>query len=171
MTTPTEALRYNEGKPELAELFHFDLRWLAAHTAAGRAKYPDAEPGVPNWTLGGKPDAEYLNSAARHLAALVQGEEYDPELGTHHAAAIAWNMLAMLTCNRSFDKERTDLTWTPVTEIGSAGPGDLIRSTIDPGAVETITSIDYRSTGPYPYVKTVEDPAGWYASEWWEIGR
>lgn len=102
----TEALRDNSGKPELSQVLHFDLEWLADHCAAGRAKYPDTSPGVPNWTLGGKPDQEYLDSASRHLAALVRGEEYDSELGTHHAAAITWNMLALLTCNRDWDEAR-----------------------------------------------------------------
>ncbi len=95
------ALRDNSGKPELSQVLHFDLEWLADHMAAGRAKYPDSD-GVPNWKKGGKPDQEYLDSASRHLAALVNGEEYDPELGTHHAAAVAWNMLALLTCNRTY---------------------------------------------------------------------
>ena len=96
-----EAARETAGKPELAEVLHFDLRFLADHCTAGRLKYPDHD-GRPNWTLGGKPDAEYLNAATRHLAALVQGEEWDPELGTHHAAAVAWNMLVLLTNNRQW---------------------------------------------------------------------
>lgn len=96
-----EAARHNAGKPELSQVFHFHLEWLAAHCAAGRLKYPDASPGVPNWTLGGKPDQEYLDAATRHLALLMRGEEYDPELGTHHAAAVVWNMLALLTLNRA----------------------------------------------------------------------
>ena len=96
-----EAKRDNAGKSELAELFHFDLEWLADHCTAGRLKYPDSTPGVPNWTLGGKPDEEYTNAIARHLAKFVRGEEMDEELGTHHLAAVAWNALALLTCNRN----------------------------------------------------------------------
>lgn len=95
-----KAERDNEGKPELSQIFHFEkgMEELAAHCSAGRAKYPDVD-GVPNWTLGGKPDQEYLDAATRHLGALVRGETHDPELGTHHAAAVAWNMLALLTLN------------------------------------------------------------------------
>lgn len=84
----------------MSQVLHFHLEWLAAHMQAGREKYPDVEPGVPNWTLGNRPDQEYLDAAQRHLAKLVRGEEYDPELGTHHAAAVVWNMLALLTLNR-----------------------------------------------------------------------
>ncbi len=95
-----EALRDNAGKPELGEVFWFRLEWLAEHCAAGRLKYPDTDEGIPNWTLGGKPDQEYTDAAARHLAAFVRGEEWDSETGTHHLAAVAWNALALLTCNR-----------------------------------------------------------------------
>ena len=98
-----EALRDNAGKPELSQVLWFDLRWLADHMAAGRSKYPDSSPGVPNWTLGGKPDQEYLDAASRHLSSLVRGEEYDGETHTHHAAAVMWNMAALLTNNRSYD--------------------------------------------------------------------
>lgn len=95
---PVRAARANTGKPELSQLLHFRLEAVAAHTSAGRAKYPDVD-GVPNWKLGGKPDQEYLDAAVRHLTSCVQGEVYDSETRTFHAAAVAWNMLAMLTLN------------------------------------------------------------------------
>lgn len=97
--TPT-ATRHNSGKPELSQLCHFRLDALAAHCTAGRLKYPDVE-GIPNWTLGGKPDQEYLDAACRHIVKHVIGEVYDAETGTMHAAAVAWNMLAMITNNYS----------------------------------------------------------------------
>lgn len=130
------ALRNNEGKAELAELLHFDLRWLADHMAAGRRKYPDTEQGTPNWKLGGKPDAEYLNAAVRHLSALVNGEEFDAELKTHHAAAVAWNMHALLTCNRTYGAEQPvqqtlplapDPVWTTVQNWSWVQEGDRIK--------------------------------------------
>lgn len=95
------ALRHNEGKPELGQVLWFDLEWLAAHMAAGRAKYPD-DSGRPNFMKGGKPDQEYTDAMARHLKAFVTGEEFDGELHTHHLAAVAWNALALLTLNRNF---------------------------------------------------------------------
>jgi len=97
------AKRETKGKANLAQLLLFlpALQELAAHCDAGRAKYPDSEPGVPNWTLGGKPDEEYLNAALRHLGCIINGEEYDAELGTTHAAAVLWNLCAYVTCNKA----------------------------------------------------------------------
>ena len=96
-----EAARDNAGKAPIAtELGWFDWDWVAAHAAAGRLKYPDVD-GRPNWTLGGKPDGEYLNAIARHNQRLVRGEVYDPETGTSHAAAIVMNAMMMLTNNYS----------------------------------------------------------------------
>lgn len=104
-----KAARDNTGKPKLAEIHWFEhgLAALAAHIEAGRDKYPDVD-GVPNWTLGGKDDAEYLNAIERHLGKLVRGETHDtkedengkPGLRTLHAAAIAWNALALITLNQ-----------------------------------------------------------------------
>ena len=97
------AKRETKGKANLAQLLLFlpALQELAAHCDAGRVKYTDAAPGVPNWTLGGKPDEEYLNAALRHLGAIINGEEYDAELGTTHAAAVLWNLCAYVTCNKA----------------------------------------------------------------------
>ena len=112
-------------EPELSQLFYFKagLEALAAHCSAGRSKYPDVD-GRPNWTLGGKPDQEYLDSATRHLASLVRGETHDPETHTLHAAAIAWNMLAMITLNHDDDddlrpsrpKHWHDVSWSLSTD-------------------------------------------------------
>lgn len=115
VTLPEEELnqtanRDNAGKPELSQLHYFRLEALAVHVSAGRAKYPDRN-GVPNWTLGGKSDAEYLDAIDRHLGKIVRGQVYDvgdinpvtgvfePGLETMHLAAIAWNALACLTNN------------------------------------------------------------------------
>ncbi len=95
------ALRDNGGKPTLSQLLLFlpALRELSRHCDAGRAKYPDTSPGVPNWTLGNKPDDEYLDAALRHIAAHVGGELRDQELGTLHLTAATWNLLAIVTLN------------------------------------------------------------------------
>lgn len=110
------ALRYNQGKPELSQLAHFlpGLQELARHMSAGRAKYSDTVLAdgseVPNFVLGGKADSEYLDAAFRHLLALAAGEEFDPELGTHHGVGgVVWNMLALYTLNRQ-DLHMTALT-------------------------------------------------------------
>jgi len=107
MTTPSpedQALRFNEGKPELGRLLEFGsaLDKLVAVMQQGATKYEEA-----NWLLGGKPDREYIDSALRHLQAFSAGEEFDPDIGTHHLAHAAWNMLALLRLNRD-DAPRID---------------------------------------------------------------
>lgn len=102
------AARDNAGKVELSEIWWFEeaLQALANHMAAGRAKYPDTPEGIPNFVLGGKPDSEYLNAAQRHLARIVQGEWYDDELGTPHAAACIWNLAALISLNHPHELRR-----------------------------------------------------------------
>jgi len=104
------AKRDNTGKPKLSELWWFEdaLVALVDHAAKGRQKYPDAtdEWGryVPNWTLGGKQDEEYLDAIDRHMIRIVKyGERRDQETGTYHAAAIMWNAAALI-CNNYGDE-------------------------------------------------------------------
>lgn len=143
--------RHNHGKPTLSDVFHWPKALTAwvAHATMGRIKYPDVKEDVPNWTLGGKPDAEYINAATRHLMALRQGDIYDPETGTMHAAAVLWNMATMLQCNYGdvpvidpvFDEQDYVDHWDavnadadPEDEDGTRGtyegrPGVLLQST------------------------------------------
>lgn len=101
------AARHNANKAKLSQVMWFSpaLAALAAHAEAGRRKYPDTQDPndpqrlIPNWYLGGKPDQEYIDAALRHLAALATGHLYDEETGTLHAAAVMWNMAALITCN------------------------------------------------------------------------
>lgn len=88
-----QALRFNEGKPELSYLLSFGvgLEDLAAVMSQGAIKYER-----DNWLKGGKPVEEYLDSAMRHLVAFRTGAVYDPETGCKHLAHVAWNMLAAL---------------------------------------------------------------------------
>lgn len=63
-------------------------RWNA-HLTKGRTKYPDPEPGVPNWTLGNGRE-EYMRakqSAARHFEAWLDGETDED-----HAAGVFFNV-------------------------------------------------------------------------------
>lgn len=109
MSSSSQALRSNLGKPQLSQIRFFGtaLSKLAKVMEKGREKYPDSTPGVPNWTLGGKPDEEYLDAADRHITKFVNGEHYDDEMGTHHLAHAAWNLLALLENNYP---EMPDLT-------------------------------------------------------------
>ena len=103
MTTPSpegKALRFNEGKPELGRLLEFGsaLDKLVKVMEQGAVKYADG-----NWLLGGKPDREYIDSALRHMQAFSSGEDFDPDIGTHHLAHAAWNLLALLRLNLDFE--------------------------------------------------------------------
>lgn len=63
-------------------------RW-ATHLTLGREKYPDPQPGVPNWTLAEGVDewVRFRESAARHLEAWLEGERDED-----HAAAVMFNL-------------------------------------------------------------------------------
>ena len=63
-------------------------RW-AAHLTKGREKYPDPEPGVPNWTLaeGVEELLRARSSAARHFEQWLAGDTDED-----HAAAIYFNI-------------------------------------------------------------------------------
>lgn len=93
-----KALRFNEGKAELSLVLDFGsaLDKLTKVMSQGAIKYDDK-----NWLKGGKPDKEYLDSALRHITAYVEGEAWDKDIGTHHIANAAWNMLALLRCNQN----------------------------------------------------------------------
>ena len=82
-----------EGKIDYTGLLFGPLlkRW-AAHTTAGRAKYPDVQLGVPNWTLAAG-EAEYhrfRQSAFRHFMQYMAGETDED-----HLAATAFNLNGM----------------------------------------------------------------------------
>lgn len=116
-----EALRYNEGKCELGRLRQFGeaLEAVAEVMAQGAIKYDDR-----NWLTGGKPDAEYLDSADRHLLKWAnEGEWYDSETGCAHVAHAAWNLLALLKLNYS-DMPRRDPGFDQPGFLDWWGPAD-----------------------------------------------
>lgn len=50
-----------------------------------------------NWTAGsGLPLAQLVASTARHLFALMRGEDFDKESGLHHADHLLWNAVAIV---------------------------------------------------------------------------
>lgn len=91
-----KALRYNEGKPELAYVLEFGraLEAVSRVCEAGGRKYNRG-----NWKKGGKPDHEYFDSCMRHLRAHHEDELYDPETGCLHAAQAMWNLMAYIQLN------------------------------------------------------------------------
>lgn len=91
------AKRYNEGKPKLgyfARSFHWALEAIARVKEFGANKYEEG-----NWKAGGKPDIEYLDSAARHLDLFLRGELYDQDSGCHHLGHVIWNYCALMELN------------------------------------------------------------------------
>jgi hypothetical protein len=72
-----------EGKGRFDLIPTLPLRELAIHYEQGSAKYGDY-----NWQKG-QPLMRYVDSALRHLNALVAGEATE-----NHAIAAAWNMFA-----------------------------------------------------------------------------
>lgn len=64
--------------------------------AFGADKYPDTEPGRPNWSHGYAWSLCY-SAAMRHLAAFWSGEWLDPESGLPHVTHAAWHMATLYT--------------------------------------------------------------------------
>jgi len=79
-----------EGKTDYTSVYFGPMfkRW-AVHLTKGREKYPDTEPGIPNWTLGSG-IAEWIRarqSFLRHQEAWLAGHKDED-----HAAAMYFNI-------------------------------------------------------------------------------
>lgn len=85
-------LRYNEGKARFDLIPPEALEALAAHYARGALKYADR-----NWERGMDWTRGCFASMERHAWAWMRGEDCDPETGTHHMIAVAWNAFALFT--------------------------------------------------------------------------
>ena len=66
------------------------LEEIAKHFGRGAAKYEDR-----NYERGYSYSLSY-DAAQRHLMAWWDGEEFDTELGSHHLAAAAFHMIALM---------------------------------------------------------------------------
>lgn len=80
-------------------------RW-AQHCTAGRLKYPDPSPGIPNWTLA-KGMAEYLRfkaSAFRHFMAWFWGIADED-----HAAGVFFNINGAEYVKRNMESDATGM--------------------------------------------------------------
>lgn len=87
----SQAMRFNEGKPELSYLLTFGdaLREFAKVCAYGAAKYERA-----NYTKGA-PLSQSMDCLLRHLLKWNEGEDRDPESGQLHLAHVVWNALRL----------------------------------------------------------------------------
>lgn len=87
----TQADRYNDGKPKLSYVLQFPnaIKGLSYVCDKGAVKYKRY-----NWKKG-LPFTEVADSLLRHLTAVLDGEDYDPEDGIPHIDRVVWNALAL----------------------------------------------------------------------------
>jgi len=99
------ALRDNAGKPDLSYLLGLPkaLEALSVVFEQGAIKYERN-----NWKKGGKPDAEYLGAALRHIFKATNNEDFDPETGALHLAHAIWNLAALIELNMGPDTKDPD---------------------------------------------------------------
>jgi hypothetical protein len=81
------ALRDNKGKPELSQVDPLLLEEVARVLEFGAKKYARN-----NWRKG-QPVTKLLDSGMRHMAAILRGEDIDPESGCKHWAHVCCNMM------------------------------------------------------------------------------
>ena len=86
-----QGLRYNNGKPRFDLLPPEALQALAEHYGKGAEKYA-----ARNWERG-MDWCKCFASLERHAWAWMGGEDIDPENGSHHMIAVAWNAMALFT--------------------------------------------------------------------------
>lgn len=86
-----QGLRYNDGKPRFDLMPPEALKALAEHYGRGAEKYA-----ARNWERG-MDWCKCFASLERHAWAWMGGEDLDPENGSHHMIAVAWNAIALFT--------------------------------------------------------------------------
>lgn len=84
-----EAARFDEGKSRYFLLPQDGVDALTRHYGVGAGKYGDF-----NWEKGMAHSRVY-DSLQRHAAAWRRGEDFDPENGSLHMIAVAWNALTL----------------------------------------------------------------------------
>jgi hypothetical protein len=82
-----QAKRYNEGKPQWSLVHYKSLEPMVRVLEFGCEKY-DRD----NWKKG-MPTNKILESMQRHLAALMDGEQFDSETGISHMGHIQCNAM------------------------------------------------------------------------------
>jgi len=82
-----KALRYNQGKPKWSMVHFKSLEPMVKVLMYGADKYAR-----DNWKKG-LDRQEILDSMQRHLAALIDGQEIDPESQEHHIGHLMCNCM------------------------------------------------------------------------------
>jgi hypothetical protein len=91
MSDNNNALRYDDGKLPFELIPPEVMEALAWHYLLGARKYERR-----NWELGMN-WCRCFGSMMRHAWAWMRGEDFDPETGSHHMIAVAWNAIALFT--------------------------------------------------------------------------
>jgi hypothetical protein len=109
-------------------------RW-AEHQTKGRAKYPDPEPGVPNWTKaeGVEELIHAKRSLLRHMTAYMEGKKDED-----HAAAIFFNINLI-----EYIQEKLDVL--PVVADPDCPPGKMFvvdKAALDEWAADMVAGVD-----------------------------
>lgn len=86
-SSPTEGVRKDDGKPQMALLCPIALEACAAVLTFGAKKYA-----AHNWQKG-MAWSRVLNSLLRHTFKFMAGEDVDPESGLPHVDHILCNAL------------------------------------------------------------------------------
>ena len=119
-------------------------RW-AQHLTKGCEKYPDVEPGVPNWTLA-KGQAEYVRfkkSAIRHFIQAMQGQKDED-----HFAAVFFNLNGMAYIEDKLNEAKLRQQ-ARTTEAEKVNPKSQQAS--------SATSVDLRETWAFGRVIRTDD--------------
>jgi dATP/dGTP diphosphohydrolase len=129
-----KGLRFNEGKPRYDLLPYDAIDALADHYRKGSEKYAER-----NWERG-MDWSKCFSSLMRHASAFAQGEDYDPENGSLHATAMAWNALALLAYqlrNIGNDDRPNSQARNQAQEPHSQGPTEQSFVPYEEGSVQT----------------------------------
>ena len=116
-TKSEPALRYDAKKSRVDLIDPNFILALGEHYRLGAEKYADR-----NWEKGMSWSRCY-GSALRHMAAFMAGEDNDPETGSPHVIAAAWNMAALyyyMTNHR--DKDDRPIPQLIKQALGSVAP-------------------------------------------------
>lgn len=92
---PEKAIRYNQGKLEWSLLHYPSLEPLVRVMMYGKTQH-DRD----NWKLGFNKQ-ELLDSLTRHVIALHNGEDIDPEHGISHVGGVLFNAMAYEYCRNN----------------------------------------------------------------------
>lgn len=95
VTDPTTGGQKGSKPQQPAQIPPRFLLALGQHFGEGQVKYPDAEPGRPNWSRGYAWSLS-ANALERHLLAWLAGEDYDED-GRHNLVAVGWHASVLYT--------------------------------------------------------------------------